>query len=69
MTDDFLLTASERELIRRVFMTRGDETPSVTKGFSLKGWATGPNKGKPKLPLEVQGMLDRGLITVIDEAH
>ncbi len=69
MTDDFVLTASERELIRREFMTRGDETPSVTKGFFIKRWATGLNKGKPKISQNVQSMLDRGLVTVVDEGH
>lgn len=69
MTDDLLLTVTERELIRREFMTRFGEAPSVTEGFHLKRWATGPKKGQPKLSAAVQAMLDRGLITVLDEGH
>ena len=67
MTDDLQLTASERELIRREFMSRFGEAASVSEGFLVKRWATGPNKGRPKLTAAVQGMLDRGLITITDE--
>ncbi len=69
MTEDLLLTAAERELIRREFMTRFGEAPSVKQGFHLKRWATGPKKGQPKLSPIVQGLLDRGLITINDEGH
>ncbi len=69
MTDDLQLTTAERELIRREFMTRFGEAPSVKDGFHLKRWATGPDKGRPKLSVAVTGMLDRGLITVVDQGH
>ncbi len=69
MTDDLLLTTAERDLIRHEFMTRFGDAPSVMEGFHLKRWATGPKKGQPKLSGTVQGLLDRGLITVADEGH
>lgn len=69
MTDDLHLTPSERELIRREFMARFSPAPSVTQGFVVKRWATGPQKGCPKLSAAVQGMLERGLITLVDEGH
>ena len=69
MTDDLQLTSPEREVIRREFMSRFGEAPSVTAGFLVKRWATGANKGRPKLNTAIQGMLDRGLITITDEGH
>ena len=64
--DDLSLNAAEREVIRRAFMSRFNDAPSVTEGFHVKRWATGPNKGQPKLTTAVQAMLDRGLITIVD---
>ena len=69
MTDDLHLTPPERELIRREFMARFGPAPSVTQGFVVKRWATGPQKGRPKLSTAVQGLLDRGLVTLVDEGH
>lgn len=69
MIDDLDMNRAEREVIRRVFMSRFGEAPSVIEGFHVKRWATGPNKGQPKLTAAVQGMLDRGLITIIDEGY
>ena len=69
MTDDLQLTGDEREVIRREFMSRFGEAASVTEGFHFKRWATGPNKGRPKLTAAVQGMLDRSLITIADEGY
>lgn len=64
---DLSLSPAEREIIRREFMSRYNEAPSVHEGFHVKRWSTGPNKGKPKMTTAVQGMLDRGLITIADE--
>ena len=70
MTDpDLLMNKDEREVVRRVFMSRFNDAPSVMEGFHVKRWATGPNKGKPKLTAAVQAMLDRGLITIDDVGH
>jgi hypothetical protein len=69
MADDLTLNRIERDVIRWAFMTRFNDAPSVTEGFHLKRWATGPEKGKPKLTIAVQGLLDRGLITIDDVGH
>jgi len=61
---DLILSRTERDIVRRSFMSRFDEALSVTEGFHVKRWSTGPNKGKPKMTAAVQGMFDRGLITL-----
>ncbi len=66
MTDDLILNHDEKEFVRRKFRAILNVAPSVHDGFSLKRWATGPNKGKVKLSTAVQGMHDRGLITFED---
>ena len=69
MANDLDLNCAEREVIRRVFVSRFGEAPSVREGFHVKRWATGPNKGQPKLAAAVQGMVERGLITILDEGY
>ncbi len=70
MTDDDLrLDANEREIIRREFMTRFHDAPSIHEGFHVKRWVTGPLKGTPKLTAAVQGMLNRGLVTIEDDGY
>ena len=69
MDDSIQLTNAEKDMIRREFMTRFGDAQSVKQGFHLKRWATGPLKGQPKLVAAVQSMLDRDLITVIDEGY
>ena len=66
---DLTLTSAEKEIVRWAFMSRFDEAASVHEGFIVKRWATGPNKGKPKLKAAVQGLLARGLITIEDVGH
>ncbi|MEI8397219.1 MAG: hypothetical protein WCF85_21045 [Rhodospirillaceae bacterium] len=66
---DLLLNKDEREVVRREFMARFNDAPSITEGFHVKRWATGPNKGTPKLTAAVQGLLERGLITIDDVGH
>ena len=56
-------------MIRREFMARFGEAQSVAGGFHIKRWATGTKKGQPKLSAAVQNMLDRGLITILDEGY
>ncbi|MBV8616088.1 MAG: hypothetical protein JOY66_20275, partial [Acetobacteraceae bacterium] len=57
-------TPRERELIRREFCSRFGQDPSVADGIFLRTWRSGPHKGEPKVPLAVQGLLDRGLVEV-----
>ena len=39
------------------------------QGFWLRLWATGPRKGQPKIRPAVQGMLDRGLVRVVEDGR
>jgi len=57
-------TPRERELIRREFWPRFGQDPSLADGIFLRTWRSGPHKGEPKVPLAVQGLLDRGLVEV-----
>jgi hypothetical protein len=57
-------TPRERELIRREFCRHFGQDPSVADGIFLRTWHSGPLKGRPKIPLAVQGLLDRGLVEV-----
>ena len=57
-------TPRERELIRREFCRHFGQDPSVADGIFLRTWHSGPHKGEPKIPLAVQGLLDRGLVEV-----
>lgn len=67
--DDLTLNRTEREVVRWEFISRFNDAPTLAEGFLVKRWATGPDKGKPKLKAVVQGLLDRGLITIEDEGH
>ena len=59
-----LFTAPERGLIRRELGMRFGQLPSVADGVFLRTWRGGPRAGQPKLPVVVQGMLERGLVEV-----
>jgi len=57
-------TPRERELIRREFCRHFGQDPSLADGILLRTWHSGPHRGEPKIPLAVQGLLDRGLVEV-----
>ena len=59
MANDLDLNRAERQVIRRVFMSRFGDALSVKEGFHVKRWETGPSTGQPKLAAAVQGMVDR----------
>ena len=69
MANDLDLNRAERQVIRRVFMSRFGDALSVKEGFHVKRWATGPSKGQPKLTAAVQGTVDRGLIRILDAGY
>ncbi len=69
MPEDLQLSNSEKELVRCEFISNFGEPQSVTNGFLIKRWATGPKKGQPKLKTAMRGMLDRGLVTLVDEGY
>jgi S-adenosylmethionine:diacylglycerol 3-amino-3-carboxypropyl transferase len=59
-----LLTAAERDLIRREFCVRFGCPPRLADGVHLRVWRTGLLAGRPKIPVVVQNMVERGLMTV-----
>src|SRR5512135_511595 len=61
-----VFTAAERELIRRTFGISWGEPYPLSAGIWLRRWASGPHQGRPKLGKVVQGLLDRGLVEIID---
>lgn len=61
------LTAKERAFIRTEFMARFGEAPRLTDGVIVKRWVTGPNRGRPKPGPAIQGMVDRGLLSLVDD--
>ena len=67
-TPEFL--PKERDLIRREVMVRFSSARSLHDGILVKCWATGPNKVQPKPASAVQSMIDRGLLSLVDDgAH
>jgi hypothetical protein len=66
---DLILSPAEKDVIRWAFMSRFIDAASVYKGFLVRRWATGPNKGKPKLRVAAQRMLGRGLLNIEDDGH
>jgi hypothetical protein len=65
-TEKPTFTKKERDLIRLYFVDLFGDAVSIHKGFSLRRWTKGPNKGQPRIRPAVQSMLDRGLVTVVD---
>ncbi len=70
MTDTPEFLPKERDLIRREFMLRLSSARSIHDGILVKCWATGPHKGQPKPAAAVQSMIERGLLSLVDDgAH
>jgi hypothetical protein len=59
-----LLTAAERDLLRRALCVRFGSPPRLADGIHLRVWRSGPLAGQPKVPAAVQSMVERGLMTV-----
>ena len=64
-----IFNKKDRDLIRLEFMDRFGSAVSIHEGFWLRLWATGPNKGQPKIPAAVRSMLDRGLVRVVEDGR
>jgi hypothetical protein len=62
-------TKQDRDLIRLEYMDRFGSAVSIHEGFWLSRWATGPNKGEPKVPAVVGSMLERGLVVIVDDGR
>jgi hypothetical protein len=63
------LSPEERNYIRRELDMVFSTLPTVADGFLLKVWATGPNKGRPKLPPAAQSLAARSFVTVDETQH
>ena len=57
-------TPPERELIRIEMGMRFGQYPELANGLFLRTWRAGPQKGQPKIPKAIQGMLERGLVEI-----
>ena len=57
-------TTAERDYIRRGLDMFFSTLPMVADGFPLKTWRSGPEAGKPKLPLAARGLVERGLMQI-----
>jgi len=62
-------TPAERDLIRLELMPRFGQEPDLANGLFLRTWRDGPRKGQPKIRPAVQGMLDRGLVRVVEDGR
>ena len=60
-----LFTEVELEFLKRRFDVQFGEAPAVLDGVLLKTWKSGSEKGRPKIPVAVQSLLDRNLMIVI----
>lgn len=59
-----VLTAAERDLLRREFCVRFGSPPRLADGVHLRVWRSGPLAGQPKVPAAVQSLVARGLMIV-----
>jgi hypothetical protein len=59
-----VLTAAERDLLRREFCVRFGSPPRLADGIHLRVWRSGPLAGQPKVPAALQSLVERGLVTV-----
>ncbi len=57
-------TPQERELICVEMGMRFGQYPELANGLFLRTWRAGPQKGEPKIPKVIQGMLERGLVEI-----
>jgi hypothetical protein len=59
-----MLTAAERDLLRRELCVRFGTPPRLADGIFLRVWRSGPMVGQPKVPAAVQSLVERGLMVV-----
>jgi hypothetical protein len=59
-----MLTAAERDLLRRELCVRFGTPLRLADGIFLRVWRSGPLVGQPKVPAAVQSLVERGLMVV-----
>jgi len=64
-----LFTAAERDLIRRELGLRFSTFPSVADGLILRTWRGGPQTGQPRVPVAMQGLIERELVRIGADVH
>ncbi len=64
-----LFTAAERDLIRRELGMRFSTFPSVADGLFLRTWRGGPQAGQPRVPVAMQGLIERELVRIGADVH
>ena len=57
-------TSVERDLIRREFCRHFGSYPKLADGMLLRTWGSGPDKGQPKVPKAMTGLVERGLVSI-----
>jgi hypothetical protein len=62
-----LFTKKDRDLIRLEFMQRFGSATSIHEGMLVKRWKSGPLMEQPKVSAGVQSLIDRGLVTLVDD--
>ena len=60
-------TPVERDFIRREFCTHFSSYPALDDGIFLRTWRAGPQKGQPKIPKAMVGLLERNLVSLPSE--
>jgi hypothetical protein len=59
-----MLSAPQRDLVRRAFCGRFGTPPRLADGILLRVWRSGPLAGPPTVPAAVQSLMARGLMGV-----
>jgi len=59
------LDAAERSWLKQALMPQFGVTPSITDGFLLKVWKSGPEKGQARMSPPVERMVGRELLIVL----
>ena len=62
-------TSIERDLIRREFCRHFGSYPKLADGMLLRTWGSGPDKGQPKVPKAMTGLVERGLVSIPSQTH
>ena len=65
--DSTPFTPVERDFIRREFCMHFSSYPALTDGIFLRTWRAGPQKGQPKIPKAMTGLLERNLVSLPSE--
>ena len=57
-------TPAERDFIRREFCKHFGSYPALADGIFLRTWRSGPQKGQPRIPKALAGLVERKLLVL-----